>query len=207
MSQPAPQRPASLGLRRPSGRQALQQRVSYAILEAAARVLAHTTEEASMNEVAAEAGVARATVYRYFPSRQALLDRLASVAVDEAGTRLASARIEEVPPEEGVTRAVRALLEVGDSFVALARERIRADPEQFDARLAGPLQRLFDGAKATGDIRGDVPSSWLTESLVALVLGALSAKPTFGHEDAVAAITSMFLDGARERSPVATGTV
>jgi TetR/AcrR family transcriptional regulator, mexCD-oprJ operon repressor len=160
-----------------------------------------------MSDLAAEAGVARATVYRYFPSRQALLDRLASVALDEAGTRLASARIEEVSPEEGVTRAVRALLDVGDSFVALARERIRADPEQFDSRLAGPLHRLFEGAKATGDIRGDVPSSWLTESLVALVLGALSAKPTFGHEDAVAAITSMFLDGARGRSPIGPAAV
>jgi TetR/AcrR family transcriptional repressor of mexCD-oprJ operon len=207
MSQPAPQRPARLGLTRPSGKRALQERVSTAILEAAARVLAHTSDETSMNEVAAAAGVARATVYRYFPSRQALLDRLASVALDEAGTRLASARIEEVAPEEGVTRAVRALLEVGDSFIALARERIRADPEQFDARIAGPLERLLDRAKATGEIRGDVPSSWLTESLFALVLGALSAKPTFGHEDAVAALTSMFLDGARGPSPVAPAAV
>jgi TetR/AcrR family transcriptional repressor of mexCD-oprJ operon len=156
-----------------------------------------------MTDVAAAAGVARATVYRYFPNRQALLDRLASVALDDAGTRLASARIEEVAPEEGVTRAVRALLDVGDSFIALARERIRADPDQFDARIAGSLQRLFDRAKATGEIRDDVPSSWLTESLVALVLGALSAKPSFGREDAVAAITSMFLDGARGRSPAA----
>lgn len=152
-----------------------------------------------MNDVAAAAGVARATVYRYFPSRQALLDRLAELAVTDAGARLAAARIDEVTPEDGVTRAVRALVDVGDYFIALAREKIRPEPDQFDARVAGPLRRLFDRGKASGAIRADVPSSWLTESLVALVVGALSATPTLGREDASAAITSMFLDGARGR--------
>ena len=155
-----------------------------------------------MNDVAAASGVARATVYRYFSSRQALLDRLAEVALSEAGTRLASARIEEVAPEEGVTRAIRALVDVGDPFVALARERIRPDPEQLSAQIAGPLQRLFDRAQATGKIRHDVPSSWLSEWLVALVLSALSATPTLGREDTVAAIASMFLDGAKGHSPL-----
>jgi TetR/AcrR family transcriptional regulator, mexCD-oprJ operon repressor len=186
---------------RPTAGQALQQRVSAAILEAAAGQLAHAAGQVSMNDVAAAAGVARATVYRYFPSRQALLDRLAELAVTDAGTRLASARIEEVEPDAGVTRAVRALVDVGDYFIALARERIPPAPEEFEENIAGPLRRLFDRAQASGDIRADVPSSWLTESLVALVVGALSAAPTLGREDSIAAITSMFLDGARTRSP------
>jgi TetR/AcrR family transcriptional regulator, mexCD-oprJ operon repressor len=153
-----------------------------------------------MNDVAASAGVARATVYRYFPSRQALLDRLAELAVAEAGARLASARIDEVQPDEGVARAVRALVEVGDYFIALARERLRPAPEEFQEKIAAPLRRLFERAQASGEIRADVPSSWLTESLVALVVGALSATPSLGREDAIATITSMFLDGARSRS-------
>jgi AcrR family transcriptional regulator len=175
--------------------------VASAILEAAARLLAHAGEHASMNDVAAATGVARATVYRYFPNRQALLDRLAEIAVTDAGARLASARIEEVDPDEGVARAVRALVDVGDYFIALARERIRPSPEEFQEKIAGPLRRLFERAQASGNIRADVPSSWLTESLVALVVGALSATPSLGREDAIAAITSMFLDGARSRSP------
>src|ERR671939_391446 len=78
-------------------RQALQERVAAAILDAAARVLLARGEQASMNDVASAAGVARATVYRYFPNRQALLDELAELAVSSAGERLASARIDEIP--------------------------------------------------------------------------------------------------------------
>jgi len=65
----------------PARRQALQQRVAAAILEGAAQIFAVQGEQASMNDVADAAGVARATVYRYFPNRDALLDELARAAV------------------------------------------------------------------------------------------------------------------------------
>src|SRR3712207_3169207 len=102
-------------------RQALQQRVAAAILDGAAQALARQGEQTSMNDVAEAAGVARATVYRYFPTREALLDELAQRAVSDVEARLASARIDEVAPEEGIARVVRALVDVGPSFVLLAR--------------------------------------------------------------------------------------
>lgn len=185
MSQPAP-------------RHALQQRVSAAILEAAARVFAHA-ERASMTDVAAAAGVARATVYRYFPSREFLLEELAQLAVSDAEARLISARIDEVDAEEGVARAVRALIEVGDYFVVLARERVRPDGQQFEQKLAAPLRRLFERGQSSGVIRDDISSSWLTESLFGLAAGVLASSPSRGKEDTIAAITSLFLDGARAR--------
>src|ERR671929_226723 len=157
--EPAPLHP-------PRRRQALQERVAAAILEAAARVLATGGEQASMNDVAAAAGVARATLYRYFPSRQALLDELARVAADEAGTRLPSARVEELAAEGGGRRAVRALIETGDPFTVVARERVRPDPEQFEEHVLGPLRRLFERAQGVGEIRDDIPSSWPTDALV-----------------------------------------
>lgn len=193
MSQPE-STPRSLG---PAPRQALQQRVSAAILDAAARVLARRGEQASMNDVAAAAGVARATVYRYFPSRQALLDELARLAVRDAADRLASARIDEVAAEEGVRRAIRALVDVGDYFVVLARERVQPDADQFERGVAAPLRRLFERGAAAGEIRPDIPSSWLTNSLVGLVVSVLPSTPTLGKEDTIASITALFFDGAR----------
>jgi TetR/AcrR family transcriptional repressor of mexCD-oprJ operon len=185
----------------PAARQPLQQRVAAAILDGAARILAVHGEQASMNDVAAAAGVARATVYRYFPNRQALLDELARAAVSEADEGLASARIDEVSPEEGVARAVRALVDVGDSFVLLARERVRSDPERFERRVIQPLRQLFERGQATGDIRPDIPSARLTESLIGLIVGVLTSTPPLGKEDIIATITGLFLDGARARGP------
>ncbi len=185
----------------PASRPALQQRVAAAILEGAAEIFALQGEQASMNDVAEAAGVARATVYRYFPNREALLAELALVAVNDVADRLASARIDEVAPEEGVARAVRALVDVGNWFVLLARERRRSDPERFERQLTEPIRQLFERGQASGDIRQDITSARLTESLIGLIIGVLASSPPLGREDMIATITSLFLDGARARGP------
>src|ERR671925_403881 len=186
-------------LQPPRRKQPLQEPLAAAILDAAARVLAVGGDQASMNDVAAAAGVARATLYRYFPSRQALLDELARIAAAEAGSRLASARVEELAADEGVRRAVRALIETGDAFTVVARERVRPDPEQFEERVLEPLRRLFEHAQSAGEIRSDIPKTWLTDALVGLVVSVLSSRPLLGREDTIAVVSALFLDGARPR--------
>ena len=183
----------------PAPRPALQQRIAALILEAAARTLARGGGRASMHEVAAEAGVARATLYRYFPSRQALVDEVGRLAASDAGTRLRTARLDQVPLEEGISRAVRALVEVGDLFIVLARERVRPDPDVFEVSLGAPLRGLVERGQESGSIRDDVPSAWLTESLVGLVVSVLSTTPSMGSEDTIALVTSLFLEGAARK--------
>lgn len=178
-------------------RQALQERVAAAIIAAAASALAEHGEHASMADVATAAGVARATVYRYFPSREALLAKVATLAVADAGARLASARIGEVPPDEGVSRAVRALTDAGDPFIVIVRERVRPNPHEFEDAIARPLRQLFESGQRSGAFRDDISTSWLVEALIGLMASVLSAKPRLGREDTTAAITSLFLEGAR----------
>jgi TetR/AcrR family transcriptional regulator, mexCD-oprJ operon repressor len=180
-------------------RQALQDRVSSVILDAAARVLAAEGEQASMSDVAVAAGVARATVYRYFPTRQALLDRLLEIATTDARTRLSAARVHAVRPEEALRRAVGALLDVGDYFVVLARERMVADSHGFTSGIGDPLRRVVEQAQAAGGVRRDIPSSWLVEFLVRLVTTVVAASPTMGRDDMVDLVVSLFFDGARSR--------
>lgn len=185
----------------PAPRPALQQRVAEAILDGAARLFASEGDHASMNEVAEAAGVARATVYRYFPNREALLDELAQTAVRDVDMRLASARIDAVAPEEGVERAVRALVDVGNLFVVLARERRRFGADRFERGLVEPMRQLIERGQASGDIRDDITAARLTESLIGLIIGMLTSTPALGREDMTATIAGLFLDGARARGP------
>ena len=154
-----------------------------------------------MNAVAEAAGVARATVYRYFPNREALLEELAQAAMEDLEARLVSARVDEVPPEEGLVRAVRTLVELGDSFVLLARERLRSGSESFERQLTEPVRHLFERGQHEGHFREDIASARLTEALVGLIFGVLTSTPRLGKEDMTATITSLFLDGARARGP------
>src|SRR5687767_6892032 len=124
MPEPAPE-PRPL-----SPRRALQERVSTAILNAAAHTFATRGDEANLADVAAAAGVARATVYRYYPNRRRLLEELARRAAESAHERLVSARINEVPVEEGLTRAIRAFVDEGDAFVVLVSERGRSEADE-----------------------------------------------------------------------------
>jgi TetR/AcrR family transcriptional regulator, mexCD-oprJ operon repressor len=175
----------------------LHARVSAAILAAAAAVLAERGEQASMADVAAAAGMARATVYRYFPNREALFEALGRLAVEDAGERLQAGRLKEVPVPEAFERAVRALVAVGDYFVVVSRESARPDPAEFEQRVASPLRGLVERAQSLGEVRDDLPASWLMESLIGIVASGLQTRPALGVEDTVAGITSLFLDGAR----------
>jgi TetR/AcrR family transcriptional repressor of mexCD-oprJ operon len=174
----------------------LRERVAAAILESAAEVIA-AREQASMADVADAAGVARATLYRYYPTREALVEALSRFGLEEAGGRLDAAGLDRVPVPEGFARAVRALVNVGDYFVVLVRERGGPVQADFDRRVVGPLRKLIERGQADGEIREDVHASWLLESLLALVATVLPSAPALGPEDTVHAIASLFLDGAR----------
>jgi AcrR family transcriptional regulator len=154
-----------------------------------------------MADVADAAGVARATLYRYFPSREALLEALIAHSLDTAGEQLAVARLDQVPVHEGFARAVRALVVIGDYFVVLTRERARSSPEGFEQRVATPVRGLIERGQAEGELREDIQAPWLLESLFGVIVSILLASPRLGIEDMVAAITGLFLDGARPRAP------
>jgi TetR/AcrR family transcriptional repressor of mexCD-oprJ operon len=177
-------------------RQALQQRVAAAILQAGAQTFASLGDRANLGDVAVAAGVARATVYRYFPNRRHLLDELARVTAEDVHARLILARIDEVPVEEGLGRAVRAFVDAGDGFVVLVRERAGAGGGDFDRLIAAPMRKVLEAGASAGAIRRDVPVAWLFESLIGLVAGALR-HGSLGPDDTVSSVTSIFLNGAR----------
>ena len=152
-----------------------------------------------MADVADAAGVARATLYRYFPTRESLLEAVTASAAERASEGLSQARLDQVEVDEGVARAVRALLAVGDHFVVLASEG--GGEQALEQPVIAPLRALVERGQAAGVIREDVPARWLTDALIGMVLTAARAAGPLGHEDIVQAVTGLFLDGARSMRP------
>src|ERR1700683_663638 len=93
--------------------QKVRDHVSAAILDAAASVIAEHGEAASMADVAEAAGVGRATLYRYFASREDLMRALVKAAIDDASGRLVDADLENVPVPEALARLARVLVVSG----------------------------------------------------------------------------------------------
>ena len=174
----------------------LRRRVAEAIVDAAAELFARAGTNVSMADVAAEAGVARATVYRYFPNRarRCWTSSRGALSASQASASRA-ARLDAVPVHEGDlprrpgSRRHRRL-------VRRARPRARAAGRRgVRASLARPLRDVLERGQR-GSIRGDIPSEWLAESLVALVVSICWRGRSLGPEDTIAAVTRLFLDGA-----------
>jgi TetR/AcrR family transcriptional repressor of mexCD-oprJ operon len=173
--------------------QGMQEGTRREIISAAASVLA-ARQGASMADVAAAAGIARATLYRYFPSRETLLRELEAAANEQAGRRLGEASLDEVPVEEAVARATRALVAVGSDFIVLLRERRPPEPS-----FSAPLTALIERGRKSGQLCNDVPVACLVESLLALIGACVRTGQAagMGAEDISSTALRLFLNGAR----------
>ena len=164
-----------------------------AILEAAAGVLARS-DGASMGDVAAAAEISRGTLYRYFPNRESLLLALEAAADEEARVRLAEAGLDRVPVDEGLARATRALVAVGEHFIVLLRER--RPPVPVSPLPSSPCSVA---ARRPARLRSDVPATVLAETLLVIVAVCIRLAGDGVHsEDISATALRLFLDGARQ---------
>jgi AcrR family transcriptional regulator len=182
----------------------IRDHVAAAILDVAARVLAERGEQATLAEVAEAAGVARSTLYRYFPSRDALLQALAEAAGQEIAATIAQAQLTTLPVGEALTRLTRGFIAAGSKYIALAT--LWPKPADGADEFAAVLLELFRRGAADGTFRADIPAALLLamysdllegalKRMAAVPVGAPPAAP--GTEDATSALLAVFLDGAR----------
>jgi AcrR family transcriptional regulator len=175
-------------------------RTSAAILDAAARVFADEGASANLATVATAAGVSRATLYRYYKSREVLLQALVRDAIDEAARRLADAGLERAPVEDAIERILRAFVTVGDRYAVLVSDLPwyeKADKSQLQTPVRAVLTRGIE----SGVLRNDLSAEVLNELLGGAALSAikLTQHQRLGVEEASAAAASLFLEGARPR--------
>lgn len=148
-----------------------------AVLEAASTVLA-ANPGASMSEIAEQAEVGRATLYRHFASREELINALALRSLDEL--EAATAHIESAAQSgrHAVELLFEAMAPLGARYQFLMNESsIEADPAFAERTRAyeAEMIELFEYAKSEGSISPDVPTAWAAAAFDALLYAAWAA--------------------------------
>ena len=145
------------------------------ILGAARTVFAQRGLEASLDEVAREAGLGVGTVYRRFPNRDALVDALFADGVDEI-TRIVDHCLAEPRAWDGLRHFMAALLELqfrdkGLRDVMLARRAPAPDEDMLRTLIQPALDVVVRRAQQQGDLRQDLT----TTDIGVLEIAALGA--------------------------------
>lgn len=134
-----------------------------AILAAAPETLAGDPD-ASMAEIARQAGVVRATIYVHFPTRESLLDAVMERAVADVANAMTAAEPQRGQPKEALERVLRATWkELGRFHSLLAINTNRLSVEELRRRhlpMTTQLEPLIERGQKQGVFRSDVPASW-----------------------------------------------
>jgi TetR/AcrR family transcriptional regulator len=148
------------------------------------------TTDVSMDEIAAEAGVARSTVYVYFANRDDLLRACVQSMYDQLQDTIALVADDAAPPIERLRRLIVGMLErVDDSpaFFRLAMATQSTTTAAGSEAVGGALMmigldmiRVLEDIVAAGLAAGDFRADLDTERAVVLVgqqiYGALSVR-------------------------------
>jgi AcrR family transcriptional regulator len=187
-----------------------QVRRSRLLEAAAAEFAAAGVDGANVNRISVAAGLAKGTIYNYFPSKRELF--LAVVAEASAQTAIG---VGTVPDDAPIAQRLRAILESDVAWVreheafarVLVREALAGDP-RFQPEIleaAAPFVERVAEIIAAGVERGEVRDdlavdrlalmfSGLCELAVTLHWGAGGGWPAL--DEIPDLVTSLFLDGA-----------
>lgn len=195
---PTPTEPAPAGARR---RDALRNEAQ--IVAAAMGVLADDPE-ATMQDIADAAGLGRATVYRHFPTREALTEAIGRAAVAEVGAVLAGSRLDEGDPLEALARAIDAIFAVGDRYrVILHAPPSAKDPADCDkADAVAPMTALVRRAQREGALAAGPPADWIVAAIGAVLAAAFQqlAAGTISRAEAPGLVLGTVLGGFGARA-------
>src|SRR5262249_29337928 len=168
------------------------------VLEAAKSVFSAGGADASLEAVARRAGVGIGTLYRHFPTREALYDAVYRREVEQLG-ELADELKSAAAPVEALRKWLRANVE----FVATKKGMAAAlalaahKPSELMAfsyeRLTKAVGALLERAVAAGELRADVAAEDLLRALIGMCL--MHDQP--GWQASVVRLLDVLVDGLR----------
>ena len=144
------------------------------ILEAAIDCLSRNPD-ASMADIARQAGVVRATIYVHFPTRESLIGAVTHHALTDVAQVIASSDPNSGDPVEALKRVVSATWKTLGRYhalVAINTQRPHEELHHEHGSVLGALEPLIVRGQTEGAFRPDVPASWHLATLLALIHGA-----------------------------------
>ena len=168
------------------------------LLEVAVRAFSQDGPDATLDAIAKEAGVGIGTLYRHFPTREALIeaayrselarlcdaapDLLLAMPPDEATRTWMDRYIDYMRTKRGMAGALRAVIASGGSPYAQSRDR-----------LITAITALLRAGAAAGALRADVEPADVLTSLSGVSLAA--GEPA--QRDQAGRVLDLLMDGLR----------
>jgi TetR/AcrR family transcriptional regulator, cholesterol catabolism regulator len=157
-----------------------------AILEAAQELMVDQGyAEMSMDDLAARAGVSKATLYQHFPSKEELAINVIvrSMQHGENAIRSQDPALPAIVRLERVMRqAIAGRAAMGSARIMLAPMSVQRHPlyQAQAARMTEALGSLVDAAKAEGDIAAELDTPIVVQMLVSSVRGMSHSDVFYG---------------------------
>jgi AcrR family transcriptional regulator len=165
------------------------------VLEAAKVVFSAGNADASLEAVARHAGVGIGTLYRHFPTREALYEAVYRREVEHLAEF--ADQLGEVPPVEALRRWLKSNVELVATkkgmAAAMALTMYRSSElyaYSFD-RLTKAIGTLLERAVAAGEIRNDIGP----EDLLRTLVGMCYMHDRSGWQASVQRLVDIFVDG------------
>jgi AcrR family transcriptional regulator len=171
------------------------------VLEAAKAVFSAGGPDASLEAVARRAGVGIGTLYRHFPTREALFEAVYRREVQQL-SELAESLKSEADPVDALRRWLRSNVEFvatkkGMSAALALAVQSSSELTAFSfERLTKAVGALLDRAVAAGEIRSDISPEDILRALVGMCY--LHDQP--GWQKSVVRLLDVFVDGLRVRT-------
>ncbi|MCJ8518639.1 AcrR family transcriptional regulator [Pseudorhizobium tarimense] len=170
------------------------------LLEAATQVFSAGDKQASLEAVARQAGLGIGTLYRHFPTREALFEAVYRHEVDILAD-LAEELATQGDPVDGLKRWLQAnvrLLATKKGMIE-ALQLAAAGSSELKAysteRMLDAIRLLLDRAVTSGQIRDDVPA----EDLLRTLVGIFYSQGPDDWQPSALRMVDIFIDGLRRR--------
>jgi AcrR family transcriptional regulator len=178
------------------------QRNRERLMEAAKAAFADVGADVSLEEIARRAGVGIGTLYRHFPSRDAIVEavyRREVVQLASSAERL----LGQMSPGDALQQWMRLFVDyiATKKVIAAALGALAGGTADLyatsGAQISGALSLLVERAAAAGDIRASADPGDLQRALVGFTYG--NASP--GWQASALRLIDLLMDGLRPSAP------